>query len=149
LQRWNGRKLNICAINCPILKHSPTQFMGEAGEARQARPTMRPFTRHQTHLLPAPHPSFCSMIQPHHTAMRACSSGTLSPWCGLPDDFAPSIGRTNIDNIDISTKELSSGAWIYYIFHNDLDHTFVRSCSVASVRVTRGEECVATGGPVL
>ena len=78
--------------------------------------------------------------------MRAYSSGTLSPWCGLPDDFAPSIGRTNID---ISTKELSSGAWIYHIFYNVLDHSFVGSFSVASVRITRGEERVATGGPVL
>ncbi len=78
--------------------------------------------------------------------MRAYSSGTLSPWCGLPDDFAPSIGRTNID---ISTKEHSSGAWIYHIFYNVLDHSFVGSFSVASVRITRGEERVATGGPVL
>ena len=36
------------------------------------------------------------MIQPHHTAMRAYSSGTLNPWCGFPDDFVPFIGRTNI-----------------------------------------------------
>ena len=116
----------------PDIKHSPTHFMGEAGEAQQGDDRMTPqpggHLRDTKHTPPSRTSSFFLFND------TATSYGNARLFFRNPQSMVRFSRRLcpihrayeHCANIDISTKELSSGAWI-----------------------TRGEDRVATGGPVL